>query len=286
MTAAALGVAVLTVLPLLIVGERAFNTGWGAAVDYLVRPRIGELLANTALLVLVTVPASVVIGVGAAWLVERTNLPFAGLWRLLLLAPLAVPAFVSSYAWLSIFPWLDGLAGASLVTTMAYYPFVFLPVAALLRALDPSNEDVARSLGCTQWEAVRRTVLPRLRPAISGGALLVGLHLLAEYGVLELMRYPTLTTAILQQYAVGFNDDSGSLLALVLVLACLTFLGLEVLLRGSARVARVGSGAQGALRRTPLHRWRVPSLAGLAAVVTLALLVPVALVARWVWLAP
>ncbi|KNX37661.1 ABC transporter permease [Luteipulveratus halotolerans] len=274
-------VAVLTVLPLVVVTSKGLSLGWDQASEFLLRPRIAELLRHTGALMALTLPATLVIGVGAAWLVERTSLPYAGVWRMLLLAPLAVPAFVSSYAWISWQPGLSGLGGAVLVTTLAYYPFVYLPVAAMLRRLDGADEDVARSLGLTPTRAALRTVLPRLRPAICGGGLLVALHLLAEYGVLEMMRYQTFTTAILQQYAVGFSDAAGSLLALVLLVLCVGVLGLEVGARGRTRVARIGSGAQGEPPRARLGRWTVPSLLGLTALVALALAVPLVMVVRW-----
>ena len=274
-------VAASIVLPLIVIAVQAFSLGWDAAVEFLVRPRIGELLQHTGLLMVVTVPAAVLIGVGAAWLVERTDLPAAGMWRTLLLAPLAVPAFVSAYAWVSVRPELSGFTGAALVTTFAYFPFVFLPVAALLRVLDGADENIARSLGLNRRQAVLRTVLPRLRPAICGGALIVALHLLAEYGVLEMMRYQTFTTAILQQYAIGFRDAQGSLLAAVLLLLCVVVLTLEVVLRGRARVARVGGGAPERPQRVPLGLWKIPSLLALSAVVAVSVVVPVVLVARW-----
>ncbi|MDO8148733.1 iron ABC transporter permease [Isoptericola sp. b515] len=274
-------VAALTVLPLVVVLLDASSAGLDEAVDYLVRPRVGELLANTGLLMGVTVPATVVLGTLAAWLVERTALPWAGLWRTLLLAPLAVPAFVSAYAWVTVAPWLTGFGGAALVTTLAYFPFVFLPVAALLRSLDPAEEEVARSLGLSPTRAVVRTVLPRLRPAISGGALLVALHLLAEYGVLEMMRFQTFTTAIMQRYAVGFSDASGSLLASVLLGLCLLVLTLEVVARGRRRVSRVGAGTQRPATRARLGSWTAPALVLLGTLVGLALVVPVATVLRW-----
>jgi iron(III) transport system permease protein len=279
--ALAAAVALLTLLPILVVLGQAAGGGLAEARAYLLRPRIGELLAHTAWLMLLTVPLATVLGVGAAWVVERTDVPLAGLWRTLMLAPLAVPAFVSSYAWISWQPGLVGLGGAVLVTTLAYFPFVFLPVAALLRTLDVGEEEVARSLGVGPVGAFVRTVLPRLRPAVSGGALLVALHLLAEYGVLEMMRYQTFTTAILQQYAVGFSDVRGSLLASVLLVLCLLVLTLEVLARGRARVARLGSGAGSRGRRLPLGRWTAPVMAALAAVVGLAVAVPVVMVLRW-----
>lgn len=280
-TVAAVLVAALTVLPLLVVGADALSAGVAPALDYLLRPRIGTLLTHTGLLIGVTVPASVVLGVVAAWLVERTALPAAGVWRTLLLAPLAVPAFVSAYAWNSVAPWLDGLAGAALVTTLAYFPFVFLPAAAMLRSLDGGDEEAARSLGLSPLAAARRTVLPRLRPALSGGALLVALHLLAEYGVLEMMRYQTFTTAIMQQYAVGFSDVAGSLLASVLLVLCLLALTAEVVARGRRRVARLGSGTRRTAQRLSLGRWTLPAMTFLVLVVTLALAVPVLTVLRW-----
>ena len=42
--------------------------------------------------------------------------------------------------------------------------------------------------------------LPQLRLAICGGSLLIGLHLLAEYGLYVMIRFDTFTTAIVDQF--------------------------------------------------------------------------------------
>ena len=279
--AAAILVAALMVAPVVVVFGQAASAGADEAARLLFRPRTAELLRNTLLLVFLTVPLTVVLGCGAAWLVERTTLPGAGIWRTLLLTPLAIPAFVSSYAWTSMLPSVQGLSGAVLVTTLAYYPFVFLPAAALLRALDQGHLDVARSLGLSGLGAMLRVVMPQQRPAVAGGALLVALHLLAEFGVLQMMQYPTFTTAILQQFAVGFSNAAGSLLAAALVVVCLAFLAVEVPLRGRARIARLGPGAG---QRPVAHRlgpWTVPALSALAVLIGLAVMVPTGVVLRW-----
>ncbi|MFI6674092.1 ABC transporter permease [Kribbella sp. NPDC050470] len=273
-------VAVVMVVPVLVVVDQAVSAG-GELTRLLLRPRTAELLVNTVLLIVLTVPLTVLLGCGAAWLVERTSLPGAGVWRTLLLAPLAIPAFVSSYAWTSVLPSVQGLGGAVFITTLAYYPFVFLPAAALLRALDQGHLDVARSLGRSAVGAVLRVVMPQLRPAVAGGALLVALHLLAEFGVLQMMRYPTFTTAILQQFAVGFSNAAGSVLAAVLVVLCLGVLALEVPLRGHTRIARIGSGARQRPIAYRLGGLTIPSVVALAALVGLALIVPLILVLRW-----
>lgn len=176
-------VSLLSLLPIAFVIGVSFQTGWATLVPLVFRPRVAELLINTVLLVVITIPLCVTLGLSLAWLTERTNLPGRRWWSLLATAPLAVPAFVHSYAWVSLVPPIHGLFAGVLVSVIAYFPFLYLPIAATLRRLDPAIEDVAESLGLKPWAIFFRVVLPQLRLAICGGALLVGLHLLAEYGL-------------------------------------------------------------------------------------------------------
>ena len=90
---AALLVAVAALLPLGFVIWVAIQSGWDTIGALVFRPRVGELLVNTALLVVVTVPLCVVLAVALAWLTERSDLPGARMWAWLAVAPLAVPAF-------------------------------------------------------------------------------------------------------------------------------------------------------------------------------------------------
>ena len=125
---------------------------------------------NTVGLVVVTVPICIVLGVGAAWLVERTDVPGRAVWRPLFVAPLAVPAFINSYAWVSVDPDAARLLGAGvLVATLSYFPFVYVPAAATLRRLDPAIEESARALGLRPGGVFFRVVLPQLRLAVLGG---------------------------------------------------------------------------------------------------------------------
>jgi iron(III) transport system permease protein len=278
---AALVVAVLCALPVVVVVLKAFEAGADEAFGLVWRARVGELLANTVLLVVLTCAITTVLGVGAAWLVERTTLPWAGFWRIALVAPLAVPAFVNSFAWAALLPGLEGLAGAVLVTSLSYFPFVFLPVAAILRSLDQGLEDTARALGLGPWATFARVGLAQIRPAVVGGVLLVGLHLLAEYGALEMLRFPTFTTAILDQFEVAFDSRSGSVLAVVLISLAVGLLTVELLVRGRARHSRVGTGA--GRRPTPARLGRATPLAvlGVGALTALALGVPGWSIVRW-----
>ena len=247
-----------TAIPLGYVVWGAVSVGWTRAYELVVRPRVGELLVNTVALVVVTVPLCVVIGVVAAWLVERTDLPGRSRWRPLFVAPLAVPAFVNRYAWVGVIPSLHGLWAGVLVTTLSYFPFVYLPVAATLRRLDPAVEESARALGSDSAGVFFRVVLPQLRLAILGGGLLIGVHLLAEYGAFAMVRFDTFTVAIFQQFQVTFDGAAGGMLAGVLVLLCLALLFAESVARGRAKYARIGAGAPRSLLRSTWAVTRFP----------------------------
>ena len=275
-------VSATSLLPLLFVVGVAIQTGWPTAVALIVRPRVGELLVNTVLLVVLTVPICAILGVALAWLTERTDLPGRRAWALFAAAPLAVPAFVHSYAWVSLIPSIHGLFPGVLVSVLAYFPFLYLPIAAALRRLDPGIEDVAASLGLTPVRTFFRVVLPQLRLAILGGALLVGLHLLAEYGLYALIRFDTFTTAIFDQFQSTYNGPAANMLAGVLVLCCLAMLTLESSVRGGARYAYVGSGSAGMQRPFRLTKRATVFWLALPALTTvLALGVPIATLIRW-----
>lgn len=271
----------VTFVPLGYVAWAVISTGLSRVYELVVRPRVGELLVNTVGLVVVTVPLCLILGIGAAWLVERTDVGGAAVWRPLLVAPLAVPAFINSYAWVSVWPTLHGFGAGVLVATLSYFPLVFLPAAATLRRLDPAVEESARALGSGAVGSFFRVVLPQLRLAVLGGGLLIGVHLLAEYGAFAMLRFSTFTTAIFEQFQATFDGAAGAALAGVLVVLCLVLLVTEAALRGTARFARIGSGVPRAA--TPIHLgpWAIPALTGLAALTVLALGVPVWTLLRW-----
>ncbi|MEC4167584.1 iron ABC transporter permease [Pseudomonas sp. MS-1(2024)] len=281
-TGLAVLVSLLSLLPIAFVIGVSWHVGWEQIEALVFRPRVGELLVNTVLLVLITLPLCVLLGTALAWLTERSNLPGRRAWSLLAVASLAVPAFVHSYAWVSLVPSIHGLPAGVLVSVIAYFPFLYLPVAATLRRLDPAIEDVAQSLGLKPWAVFWRVVVPQLRLAICGGALLVGLHLLAEYGLYAMIRFDTFTTAIFDQFKSTFNGPGANMLAAVLALCCLAMLTAEAAARGHARYARVGSGSAREQRIVPLGRPATLLALGVcSATCLLALGVPLMTLGKW-----
>src|SRR5687767_12681863 len=95
-------VAAFSLVPLMYVVDATMAMTSDDLWDLLVRPRVGELLVNTLALLVGTVALTLLIGVSAALVVVRTDLPWKPLWHAVLAAPLAVPAFVNSYGWVSM----------------------------------------------------------------------------------------------------------------------------------------------------------------------------------------
>jgi iron(III) transport system permease protein len=279
--AAGIAVSLLVLLPIAVTIVQAAQAGGRAAAALLVRPLVGELLLNTVGLMAVTALLSAVIGVGAAWCVERTMLPGRRAWGTLAVVPLAIPAFVTSYAWVSLSPNLQDFAGAVLVFTAAYYPLVYLPIAATLRGLDPVLEETARGLGYGPWKCFVRLVLPQLRPALYGGMLLVALHGLTEFGAFALLRFRTFTTEIYTQYRVGFNGPGASVLSGVLMLLCLALLFVELKVRGTASYGRIGPGTKRAPTLYDLGASSIVVLGAFAALVAVTIGVPIGMILYW-----
>lgn len=274
-------VTLLALSPLALVAWAAIHLGWAGSAALVFRPRVGELLANTLLLLLLAVPISAALAVALAWLTERVALPGARVWSGLAAAPLAIPAFVQGYAWVGLFPGLHGPGAALLLSVLSYFPFLYLPVAAALRRLDPALEEAAASMGLAPFAVFCRVVLPQLRLALCGGVLLVGLHLLAEYGLFVTLRFDTFTTAIFDQFESSYGGPAAYMLAGVLVACCLGLLWLEAALRGRARYAAVGAGVPRAPAKIVPGRWLPLALALPLLTVVLALGVPCLTLGRW-----
>ena len=274
----------LMAVPVGYLAVRAGQAGPSGIVSDLIRPYTLGLLRNTLVLATLVTALSTTIAVAAAWLTERCALPGAIGWRLATTLPLAMPAYVSSFAWSSLGPWFQEMPGAVLVLTLYSVPLVYLPAVAALRSLEPGFEDVARSLGTGRWGSFRRVVLPQMAPAIGGGALLVVTHMFAEFGALAFLRVETFTTAIYDQYANEFNREAAALLSGVLVLLAMPAALGEAALRTSRQRARLGRGAVRTPDRIALGRWKLVAMSGLALLAILGFVVPLVTLVGWMWI--
>ena len=291
-------VALLMVVPVVHLVLAATELGPAAAVAELASARSARLVGRTVLLAAAVTAASVVLAVPIAWLTMRTDLPARRALAVATALPLAIPTYVGSYALIAavapgglvervtglpgVRPY--GFWGAFAALTVFASPYVLVTVQAALAGLDPALEDASRTLGRGRWRTFVSVTLPGLRPATAAGALLVALYVISDFGAVSMLRYPTLTRAIHNEYRASFDRSRIALLGLLLVAMTV------VLLVAEARAARGGAGAHAVgVRRTPepvpLGRWRWPAVALCGAVVVVGVVVPIAVVGSWSWTA-
>ena len=239
--------------------------------------------------------AAAAIGTAAAWTVVRTDVPLRRTWRVLLPLPLVIPSFIGAFVMLAAFApgglveaalnplgvdrisTIDGFAGSFVVLTLFTYPYVYLPVSARLRQLPSSFEESARLLGRRPLATFFEVVLPQARGAVLAGSLLVFLYVVSDFGVVQLMRYDTLTRSI---YATRLIDRTTSVsLSLMLGLVAVAVVALERTFTRGLGGIDVRRGARPL--RIALGKWKPWTMLGMTVLIALALAAPVGVLAWW-----
>ncbi|MDQ3100464.1 MAG: iron ABC transporter permease [Bacteroidota bacterium] len=173
------------------------------------------------------------IAVPSAWLVANFQFPGRWLFNWALVMPLAMPTYISAFAYGDLFgstgrlsislhnAWgfrLDimNLTGLSFVLAFVLFPYIYLPARAALSKGMASQLEAARTLGAKGIRRFGLIALPLSRPAIAGGALLLLMETLNDYGAVKYFGVRTLTTGIFRSW--GGLYDTGSALRLSVVL--------------------------------------------------------------------
>ncbi len=279
--AACVVAAFLVAAPVLVTLVQALHGGFSGVGTALNTSSTLTLILHSLEVAAAATPVCGAIGLGAAWFVERTRLPGRRLWAVLLVVPLTIPPFVTSYAWAGFGPSFQGFVAAAGIVAFTYYPIVFLLVAVAMRGLDPALEETARSLGLGGVRTFVRVVLPQLRPALLGGMLLVVLDALIEFDAFVGLKFQTFSLDVYAQYQLGFGASGAASLAIASIGLCLVLLFGEARLRGHANYTRVSQGARRVPERYRLGRAAVPVLLAFTAVVAISVGIPVAMLVKW-----
>src|SRR5690606_1176398 len=217
-------------------------------------------------------------------------------WALVL--PMAMPAYVLVFVVLGQYglatplqsnlfgdglriPGLRTPLGAIVVLTAVLYPYVYVLGRSSFLGQSRRTIEVARSLGLTYGQAVRRAAIPLARPALAAGATLAVMEALADFGAVDLLGIQALTSAIYRVWYGAFDQDAALQLATVLVGLALLMVVVERVLRGRARYHQaLGRGE--ALVPVRLHGWRgwLAALPG-TALLLVVFVIPVIQLVAW-----
>ncbi|MBI2172327.1 MAG: iron ABC transporter permease [Chloroflexi bacterium] len=292
-------VASAAALPLLYLLIRTVGVG-EELPDMLFRWRTAGVLLRSAALVGGVTTGAVAMAVPLAWLTVRTDIPLRRMWSVATVLPLVIPSYVAAFlavvalgpkgmlqGWLAPLgverlPEIYGYPGAAVTLVLLTYPYVLLSVRGALGRLDPALEETSRSLGVGRWETFCLVILPLLRPSIAGGALLVALYTLSDFGAVSILRYETFTWAIYIQYDGALDRTLAAALSLVLITVALAILIVEGRVRGRAQYYRSTAGAVRPPGVVRLGRWKWAAVALMSGVVGVSVVLPMGVLGYWV----
>lgn len=238
-------------------------------VDFFNTSLFRESFWNSFYVASISVVVATVIALPLAYITTRFNFSGSVLIQSLGFIPLIMPPFVGAVAMQLIFgrngtvnlllrdhlgfdvPFMEGLNGVILVSSIHYFPFILINLAASLRNIDRSMEEAAQNLGSHGMRLFRRIVFPLAMPGYIAGAALVFIKVFDDLGTPLLLDVNNMLApqAFLRISSIGISDPMGYVISVILVLFSILSLWTSFLFMRGKDYATVQKGGGGMAKR-------------------------------------
>ncbi len=222
---------------------------WGDKVNSIwYNPQLHSAMFETLKLSAYTTIIAVPIGVAFALGINRWRGAIPSTFNFIMILSFVVPELIFGVAMYFVFTQLPGFRGLGLgniaeilglVTWNVSWPAII--VQARLVTIGKQYEEASADLGCTQFQTVRRVLLPLLMPAIFASAILVFSGVIDDFVIVDLLS----STAGTQPMSViiystqhggnggpALNALATVMLLMSFIVAGLGFLGYRLMTRG------------------------------------------------------
>lgn len=242
-------------LPLIALGGAAIVSTNGG--DSIFASRILPVaIRDTGLLMFEVGLATAMLGLTAAWLVSHFEFPGRRIFDWALILPLAIPTYLSAYAWVEFFDfagpvqtavrqmgaftsikdyWFPNIrttGGAAFVMSLVLYPYVYLSCRAFFMTQSGAMNAAARTLGAGPFRTFSTIILPLSRPAIAVGVSLALMEVINDLGAVQYFGVNSLTSLVYSTWINRSNFGGAAQLAVSVVLIVAFLIWLEKLGRG------------------------------------------------------
>ncbi|HUV32881.1 MAG TPA: ABC transporter permease subunit, partial [Devosiaceae bacterium] len=214
-------------------------------------PMLPVALRETGLLLAAVGAATAMLGLVAAWIVAHFTFPGRRAFEWAFILPLAIPTYLSAFAWVEVleftgpvqaalraltgaesardywFPAIRSLPGAAFVMSLVLYPYVYLSCRAYFFMQSGAVAAAARTLGASPARTFLRIVVPLSRPALIVGVTLALLEVMNDLGAVEFFGVNSLTAVVYATWINRSNLPGAAQLALTLVVIVLALIWLE-----------------------------------------------------------
>ena len=243
-------------------------------------PVLLEGLRNTLFVTLSSTAFGVLLGLGLAIIISRTDTPMRGYFEFISILPFVTPPIIAGLAWQILADGQSGvlnmifdalnipvrvnvmsIPGVIFVTTLFLIPFVFFIVNGILRSINPELEEASSVCGAGRFTTFLRITVPLLMPGITSAALLAFMYSNIVFGIHATLGMPVniwfLTTLIYQSlnvYPIEWNQAAILAFFLMVFGAAATYLQIRIL--GKASYATItGKGFRSKIVSLGGWRW-------------------------------
>lgn len=198
----------------------------------------GQVILNTVWMGLGVASVGTLLGFLFAFVQVKLDAPFKRFFHLVGILPIISPPFAVAMSVINLFGRsglithrmlgirydIYGLDGLILVLSISFFPVAYLTLLGMMRALDPSMEEAATSLGAGKWRVFRTVMLPMLVPGLASSFLLLFVEALADLANPLLIggNFTVLASRIYMAIIGEYNLHAGAVLSVILLLPSLT----------------------------------------------------------------
>lgn len=262
-------------IPIITIFINLFN-GTDDIWQHVVEHLLLDYLSNSALLIIGCGSLTLLFGISSAWFISRYEFPFRKLLEWLLILPLAIPSYITAYAYAGIFDYggslqtitnkfdlplkhidvlnIYGLIG---VLSLSLFPYVYVSARAVFIHQSRQLIEASNILGASERKTFFRIILPLARPAIIGGLILVLMEVLNDYGAAQYFGVSTFTTGIFRSWFALESIETAIYLSAILIVIIFILISIEKWQRKHINYASKIVGTKSLQRVNPKAKWKI-----------------------------
>ena len=246
LTVAITFLAVILIAPLIVVFVESLSRGLGVYFNALTMRDTMSALQLTLLVAAIAVPANLIFGIAASWLIAKFDFRGKAVLLTLIDLPFAVSPVVSGLIFVLLFgansligPVLSDMGikilfavpGIVIATIFITFPFIARELIPLMQQQGSSEEEAALSLGASGWRTFFQVTLPNVKWGLLYGVLLCNARAMGEFGAVSVVsgHIRGQTNTLPLHIEILYNDNkAAAAFAVASLLAALALVTLAV----------------------------------------------------------